>query len=106
MPFIMERWFKFGSASPPTARSVHTKNCRSPSIWPTSSKNRIINIFESVWVDDLGTMWDAVEDAHDVLNGEVFDAAQRAVIREVEEARSSADATDSESTLDDHIKTS
>ena len=58
-------------------------------------EDRIINIFESVWADDLGTMWDAVEDAHDVLNGEVFDAAQRAVIREVEEARSSADATDS-----------
>jgi DNA polymerase III delta prime subunit len=65
----------------------------------------IIGIFESVWADDLGTMWDAIESARDVLAGEVFDAARNAVVREVEEARSSADATDSESTLDDHIKT-
>ena len=65
----------------------------------------IIGIFESVWVDDLGTMWDAIEGARDVLAGDVFDAARNAVVREVEEVRSSADATDSESTLDDHIKT-
>ena len=56
----------------------------------------IIGIFESIWADDPGAMWDAIESARDVLAEEVFDAARNAVVREVEEARSSADATDSE----------
>lgn len=68
-------------------------------------ESALIGIFESVWADDLGAMWDAVEGARDVLGAEVFVAARSAVVREVEEAKSSADATDSESTLDDHIKT-
>jgi hypothetical protein len=65
----------------------------------------LIKIFETVWVDDLGTMWDAIDDARDGLNDEVFDAARRAVAREVEQARSNADTIDSESTLEDQIKT-
>ncbi len=64
----------------------------------------IINIFEGAWADDLGTMWDAIEDARDVLGRDVFDAARGAVVREIEEAGSTADGTDSESTLSDHIK--
>jgi hypothetical protein len=65
----------------------------------------IIGIFDRVWADDLGTMWDAIENERDVLCDEVFEAARSAVARGIEEARSSADASDSESTLDDHIKT-
>ena len=71
-----------------------------------SLESGLINIFDSgIWADDFGNMCDAVDRARDLLSHEVFEAANRAIVREVDDAMSNAAAIDSESTLEDHIKT-
>jgi hypothetical protein len=59
---------------------------------------------DHMWADDLGRMYDAIEGERDTLSGAVFEAADRAVVRGIDDAWEDAAAIDSESTLKDHIK--
>jgi DNA polymerase III delta prime subunit len=70
-----------------------------------SLEKGLVNIFDGgIWADDFGNMCDAVDRARDLLSYEVLEAANRAIVREVDDAMSNAAAIDSESTLEDHIK--
>jgi hypothetical protein len=57
-----------------------------------------------MWPDDLDRMYGAIEDKRDLLAAAVFDAANEAVVRGIDEAWEDAAAIDSESTLANHIK--
>lgn len=57
-----------------------------------------------LWPDDLARMYGAIEDERDLLVADVFDAANEAIVRGIDDAREDAASIDSESTLADHIK--
>ena len=57
-----------------------------------------------VWPDDLDRIYALLEQEGEILSGDVFDAANRAVERGVEDAMEDAAAIDSESTLKEHIE--
>jgi DNA polymerase III delta prime subunit len=67
-------------------------------------ENGIIGILDGpLWGDDLESMCEAIDPARDVLSEDVFEAAKRAIIREVDDAMEGAAGSDSGSTLEDHV---
>lgn len=65
----------------------------------------LINILDGhVWPDDLERIYDAVDETEAILSSRVKDAANRAIIREVDDIASNIAEMDSESELKDHIK--
>jgi hypothetical protein len=56
-------------------------------------------------VDELDNIYSAIEAAGDVIGQEVIEAANEAVVREIDDVTDVVRGIDSESTLEDHIKT-
>ena len=58
-----------------------------------------------MWPDDLDQIYGAIEDKRDLLAADVFNAANEAIVRGVDDAREDAASIESqELTLADHIK--
>jgi len=57
-----------------------------------------------IWPDDLDRIYEAMEESRDVLSCDIFDAANQAIARIIDDAREDAASIDSESTLADHIE--
>lgn len=55
------------------------------------------------WADDIESIYSAIDAADDTLNNEVIEAANEAVIREVDDAPDNSSSVGSESTLKDQI---
>jgi DNA polymerase III delta prime subunit len=59
---------------------------------------------DHMWPDDLDQIYRAIEDSREVLAADVFEAANEAIVRGIENAWENAASINSESTLQDHIK--
>ncbi|WP_292593180.1 hypothetical protein [Mesorhizobium sp.] len=55
------------------------------------------------WPDDIESIYSAIDAADDTLSGEVIEAANEAIVREVDDASDNLSSVDSESTLKDQI---
>ncbi|KUO69569.1 MAG: hypothetical protein APF80_13465 [Alphaproteobacteria bacterium BRH_c36] len=67
--------------------------------------DRIIAMLQNhIWPDDLDRIYEAMEESRDVLSCDIFDAANQAIARIIDDAREDAASIDSESTLADHIE--
>jgi hypothetical protein len=71
----------------------------------TTLEDGLITMFRNhLWPDDLDRLYQAIEQERDLLAADVFDAANKAIVRGIDDAREDAASIDSESTLADHIK--
>jgi hypothetical protein len=65
----------------------------------------LVDVFrDHMWPDDLDQIYRAIEDSREVLAADVFEAANEAIVRGIENAWENAASINSESTLQDHIK--
>jgi hypothetical protein len=68
-------------------------------------EDRLVTMFQDhMWPDLLDRIYRAIEDERDLLAAGVFDAANEAIVRGIDDAREDAASIESESTLTDHIK--
>jgi hypothetical protein len=68
-------------------------------------EDRVVTMFQNhMWPDDLDRIYSAVEDERDLLAADVFDAANEAIVRGIDDAREDAASIESASALADHIK--
>lgn len=82
------------------------ENARLPSADDLAAKleDRLVGMLRGhMWPDDLDRIFGAIEKERKLLAGDIFDAANEAIARGIEEAGEDASAIDSESTLRDHI---
>jgi hypothetical protein len=71
----------------------------------TTLEDRLFTMFcNHLWPDDLERLYGAIENERDLLAAEVFEAANEAIVRGIDDAGEDAASIDSESTLADHIK--
>jgi DNA polymerase III delta prime subunit len=85
-------------------KGLHKNYPRAETLAAALESGLVRMIKEGMWADELESLYVAMDSARDELDACVFDAADDAIERQIENAYENAATADSESTLEDQIK--